>query len=138
MPYGQNETAGRPKLTRIARRPVVSFTTIARGPYVLRPQRDCIPKELRPPRTYALSHYCWRRNCYSLTVPKVSSECAIMMEIWASGAILQTDCAIPEDTTLTIVAPGGPVPAKVSTCTQDDYGFLAAVYVDCAEPWFPN
>src|SRR5438477_2423062 len=88
----------------------------------------------------------WRLNCYSVGVPVVppdehflcldmlcvswssgtvraSSECAIVMEIWRSGAILQTDAAIPKDAVVILAAPAGPVHAKVSDCLQDDYGF---------------
>jgi hypothetical protein len=103
----------------------------------------------------------WRPSCYIVWVPavpsdehflcldmvcvswtsgslKASSECAIVMEIWRSGAILQTDAAIPEDAVVTLAAPSGPVHAKVSECTQDDYGFLVEVVLQPSEQWFPN
>jgi hypothetical protein len=69
---------------------------------------------------------------------KAYSECAIVMEIWRTGAILQTDAAIPGDAVVTLAAPGGPVHAKVSECTQDDYGFLVEVVLEPSELWFPN
>ncbi|MCU1335659.1 MAG: PilZ protein [Bryobacterales bacterium] len=69
---------------------------------------------------------------------KASSDCAIVMEIWNSGAILQSETTIPQDSILTIETPGGPVRAKVSSCTQDDYGFLVQVVVDPTEHWFPE
>lgn len=69
---------------------------------------------------------------------KAYSECAIVMEIWRTGAILQTDAAIPPDVVVTLAAPSGPVHAKVSECTQDDYGFLVEVVLPPSEQWFPN
>jgi hypothetical protein len=103
----------------------------------------------------------WWLNCYSVGVPAVlsdehflcldilcvswssgpvraSSECAIVMEIWRSGAILQTDAAIPKDAVVTLAAPAGPVQAKVSDCSQDDYGFLVEVVPETSEQWFPD
>ena len=67
-----------------------------------------------------------------------SAECAILMEIWDSGGILQTEKAIPMDSIVTLAAPKGPVRAKVTTCTQDSYGFLIHVTVDPSEGWFPD
>jgi len=69
---------------------------------------------------------------------RASSECAIVMEIWRSGAILQTDAAIPKDAVVTLAAPAGPVHAKVSDCSQDDYGFLVEVVPETSEQWFPD
>jgi hypothetical protein len=69
---------------------------------------------------------------------KGSSECAIVAEIWSSGAILQTETAIPKGAILTLAAPGGSICAKVSDYTQDDYGFLIHMTVDSPECWFPH
>ena len=69
---------------------------------------------------------------------KATSECAIVLEIWNSGALLQTETAIREGSILTVASPSGPVCAKVSTCTPDDYGFLIQMSVDSSECWFPN
>jgi hypothetical protein len=60
------------------------------------------------------------------------------MEIWGSGAILQTEISIPKDSILTLAATNQPVCAKVTTCDQDDYGFLIQIAVDSPERWFPN
>ncbi|MGH9647214.1 MAG: hypothetical protein ACRD4E_10390 [Bryobacteraceae bacterium] len=67
-----------------------------------------------------------------------TSECAIVMEIWGAGAILQTEIAIPKDSILTLAAPNGPVRAKVTGCDQDDYGFLIQIAVEPSEGWFPK
>jgi hypothetical protein len=64
--------------------------------------------------------------------------CAILTEVWSSGAVLQTETAIPEDSMLTLSAPYGQVCAKVATCRQDDYGFLITTSVDPSEHWFPD
>jgi hypothetical protein len=60
------------------------------------------------------------------------------MEIWRSGAVLQTETVIPANSILTIAAPTGPVYAKVSACSRDDYGFLIQITVDSSEGWFPD
>jgi hypothetical protein len=67
-----------------------------------------------------------------------SSECAVVMEVWGSGAVLQTEIEIPEDAILTLAAPNGPVRAKVTACERDDYGFLIQMSVDPSERWFPD
>ena len=73
----------------------------------------------------------------SLTAATNRCQCAILLEIWSSGGLLQTGMAIPEGSVLTISAPGGSVHAHVSYCEQDDYGFLVHVAVDSPEDWFP-
>jgi hypothetical protein len=60
------------------------------------------------------------------------------MEIWGSGAVLQTEIAIPKDSILTLATPNGPVCAKVTACDRDDYGFLVQMTVDPSERWFPD
>lgn len=69
---------------------------------------------------------------------RATSECAILMEIWGSGVVLQTETEIPKDSILTLMTPNGPVCAKVTACGRDDYGFLIEVKVDSSERWFPN
>jgi hypothetical protein len=69
---------------------------------------------------------------------RASADCTILMEIWDSGAILQSETAIPEQAILTISAPGGPVQAEVTSCMQDPYGFLIRVTVDPSQNWFPK
>jgi len=64
-------------------------------------------------------------------------DCAILLEIWESGALLQTNVAIPADTYLNMPSIGHGISAKVSCCQQDDYGFL--VQIEIADPdWFPK
>jgi hypothetical protein len=63
------------------------------------------------------------------------SDCAILLEIWPLGGLLQTNLAIPEDTDLSIPSVG--VLAKVEHCQQDDFGFLVEISVDSAR-WFPE
>jgi hypothetical protein len=69
---------------------------------------------------------------------RTSSHCAILTEIWSSGGLLQTDTAIPERSLLTLAAPNGSIQAHVSSCTQDNYGFLIQVTVDSPPSWFPR
>jgi hypothetical protein len=64
------------------------------------------------------------------------SECAILMEVWPSGGLLQTSVAIPEGSKLTVELDEGSRPATVSHCGQDDYGFLVEIAANPAD-WFP-
>lgn len=64
-------------------------------------------------------------------------ECAILLEIWDSGGLLQTSMAIPEETSISIPSIANGLPAKVVACERDDYGFLVKIAV--SEPgWFPE
>ena len=67
-----------------------------------------------------------------------ASECAIVAEIWRSGAILQTETAIPKGAILTVAAPNGSVRAEVTDCSRDDYGFVIQMTVNSPECWFPH
>jgi hypothetical protein len=63
------------------------------------------------------------------------SDCAILLEIWPLGGLLQTNLAIAEDTDISIPSVG--VQAKVAHCQQDEFGFLVEIFVDSAR-WFPR
>jgi hypothetical protein len=65
-----------------------------------------------------------------------SRECAILIEVWRSGGLLQTSVAIPEGSKLAIELDGRSRSATVSHCGQDDYGFLVEVAMSPAD-WFP-
>jgi len=67
---------------------------------------------------------------------QTSHDCAILLEIWDQGALLQTSIAIPAGAPIAFESIGEGVPAKVVSCEQDSYGFLVQVAVN--EPkWFP-
>lgn len=63
-------------------------------------------------------------------------DCAIMLEIWDLGALLQTSIPIPAGTVISLGFRQG-VPAKVTSCEQDDYGFLVKVAI-LEGGWFPE
>lgn len=63
-------------------------------------------------------------------------DCAIILEIWDLGALLQTSIPIPEGTVLSLAFEQG-VPAKVMSCEQDDYGFLVKIAI-LEGGWFPE
>jgi len=65
-------------------------------------------------------------------------DCAILLQIWNSGAKLHTDVAVPTDSMITIAAPAGAIEAKVSACVPEDYGFLVEVTVEPSQGWFPS
>jgi hypothetical protein len=69
--------------------------------------------------------------------PEPAHDCAIILEIWDRGALLQTNVPIPEGAPISFESIGEGVPAEVVSCEQDSYGFILQVAVD--EPkWFPE
>lgn len=65
---------------------------------------------------------------------KPFKDCAILLEVWDAGGLLQTNLAIPEGTVITIQFIG--IQAKVVSCQQDDFGFIVEIAV-CDPQWFP-
>lgn len=65
------------------------------------------------------------------------SDCAILLEIWAFGGLLQTNIAIPERTIISIPSVGAGILAKVVSCHQDDFGFMVEIEVN-SPGWFPE
>jgi hypothetical protein len=68
---------------------------------------------------------------------RMSHDCAILLEIWDGGALLQTSVAIPEGESICFESIGEGVPAKVISCEQDSYGFMVQVAVGETQ-WFPE
>lgn len=62
-------------------------------------------------------------------------DCAILLEVWNAGGLLQTNLEIPEGTVITIRSIG--IDAKVVSCERDDYGFMLEIAV-CDPQWFPT
>lgn len=64
-------------------------------------------------------------------------DCAILLEIWDTGALLQTNLAIPSSAEISIPSIGGGILAKVVSCQQDDFGYIVEISVSEQE-WFPE
>jgi hypothetical protein len=64
-------------------------------------------------------------------------ECAIILEIWDRGALLQTSMPLPAGALISFESIGEGVPAKVISCEQDSYGYLLSVDV-ATTSWFPG
>ena len=69
---------------------------------------------------------------------KTSCDCAILLEVWDSGGLLQTSDAIAEGSVLDVTSSHGPVRATVNSCKADDYGCLVEIAVDPSASWFPG
>jgi hypothetical protein len=63
-------------------------------------------------------------------------DCAILLEVWNLGGLLQTSLAIPEGTVISIPFIGNGILAKVISCQQDDFGFIVEISVSDPQ-WFP-
>jgi hypothetical protein len=64
-------------------------------------------------------------------------DCAILLEVWERGGLLQTSSVIAKGSILDVTSPDGPVRATVSSCTADDYGCLVEFEIDSSARWFP-
>ena len=67
-----------------------------------------------------------------------SCDCAILLEIWDSGGLLQTTDAIAKGSVLNVESPQGSVRAMVNSCTNDEYGCIVEITVDPSSTWFPD
>jgi hypothetical protein len=66
-----------------------------------------------------------------------SHDCAILLEIWDHGALLQTSIPSPEGAPISFESIGDGVPAQVVSCDQDSYGYIVKVAVE-QPSWFPE
>jgi hypothetical protein len=68
--------------------------------------------------------------------PKAFCDCAILLEIWDFGGLLQANLPIPEKTVISIPSIGRGISAKVVSCQQDEFGYMVEISV--RDPaWFP-
>lgn len=70
----------------------------------------------------------------SAEAEKPFSDCAILLEVWNAGGLLQTNLAIPIGSVITIRSIG--IQAKVVSCDRDDFGYMVEIAV-CDPLWFP-
>jgi hypothetical protein len=63
-------------------------------------------------------------------------ECGILLEIWASGGLLQSDRAFEKSEKILIHLDGTEVEAEVQSCEEDIFGYYIRFSVD--DPWFPE
>jgi hypothetical protein len=66
------------------------------------------------------------------------SECAILLEVWENGGLLQASSAIPRGSVVDLAAPNGAFCALVKSCETDEYGNLLEISVDPSASWFPE
>lgn len=69
--------------------------------------------------------------------PASVCDCAILLEIWDFGGLLQTSERIAADTVIFLPSIGSGISAKVTSCQQDEYGFLVEISVQ-GPGWFPE
>lgn len=69
--------------------------------------------------------------------PKLFCDCAILLEIWDFGGLLQANLRIPENTVISIPSIGGGISAKVTSCQQDEFGYMVEISVRDSG-WFPE
>jgi hypothetical protein len=63
-------------------------------------------------------------------------ECGILLEIWSSGGVLQSDTPLEKNEKFLIHLARTEVEAEVQNCEQDIYGYYTRFAVN--EPWFPQ
>ena len=69
---------------------------------------------------------------------KPARDCAILLEIWDRGGLLQTSKPVAEGSILDIKSASGSVKATVNSCEGDDYGFVMEIAVESSASWFPE
>lgn len=72
------------------------------------------------------------------TFERGERENAILLEVWSGGGLLQTESSPPAGSLLMLWVAGGEIPARVESCTTDEYGCLLEFSVDNVEHWFPQ
>jgi hypothetical protein len=63
-------------------------------------------------------------------------DCAILLEIWDVGGLIQTNIPIPAGASISLESVGEGIPAQVVSCEQDSYGFM--VQISTGSRWFPE
>lgn len=74
---------------------------------------------------------------FSLMDGGSSHDCAILLEIWSDGALLQTSQPILPYSTITIESIANGIEGKVLSCEKDSYGYLVQVAMR-QSAWFPE
>jgi hypothetical protein len=78
-----------------------------------------------------------RVHCLDMLRVESFCDCAILLEIWDSGGLLQTNKEIPKDTLISVLPGNAAFAAKVVDCQQDEFGFLIEISVT-GPGWFPK
>jgi hypothetical protein len=66
---------------------------------------------------------------------QLACSCAILLEIWPSGGMLQTEKPLTKAEKFLIQLDNGEIEAEVQGCEEDIYGCYIRFAVD--NPWFP-
>src|SRR5438309_6704785 len=69
--------------------------------------------------------------------PGITHDCAILLEIWDLGALVQTSIPIPPGASISLESIGDGISAQVVSCEQDDYGFMVKISIT-GSSWFPD
>ena len=72
-----------------------------------------------------------------MALPTGGHDCAILLEIWDRGGLLQTSNAIPEGSVIQLESIRQGIAANVVFCEQDAYGFLVRIEIP-GPSWFPE
>src|SRR5438128_164517 len=64
------------------------------------------------------------------------SDCAILLEIWDSGGLVQLDQSVPIGCMASLSIEGEQIPAHVTQCESDEFGFMITLEIERAK-WFP-
>ena len=64
-------------------------------------------------------------------------DCAILLEVWDLGALVQTSIPLPAGASISLESIGEGIPAQVVSCEQDSYGFLVQISISSPR-WFPE
>ncbi len=62
--------------------------------------------------------------------------CGVLLEIWQSGGVLQSDTPLETSEKFLIHLDGAAIEAEVQDCEEDIYGYYIRFAVN--DPWFPE
>jgi hypothetical protein len=74
---------------------------------------------------------------YSKGSERILHDCAILLEVWEGGGLLQSSVGIPEGSMILLESVGHGIRAKVLSSEQDRYGFLIQIEIQ-ESGWFPD
>jgi hypothetical protein len=65
------------------------------------------------------------------------SESAVLLEVWNTGGLMQTETALPADSSAVLTFSAGATRCRITSCAEDDYGYLIEFSTDPDGTWFP-
>jgi hypothetical protein len=86
---------------------------------------------------FSVGYFCMDLLRVSWGQSPSQSESAVLLEVWNTGGLMQTEAALPADSSAVLTFSGGVARCRITSCAQDDYGYLIEFSTDPGGNWFP-